>query len=67
MKIQFAGCLKNKKRKIADKLHIQTKDERERTTMIAVIDYDAGNLKSVEKGRSFLRNTSHHQRQKKNF
>ena len=29
MKIQFAGCLKNKKRKIADKLHIQTKDERE--------------------------------------
>ena len=29
MKIQFAGCLKNKKRKMADKLHIQTKDERE--------------------------------------
>lgn len=29
MKIQFAGCLKNKKQKMADKLHIQTKDERE--------------------------------------
>ena len=27
MKIQFAGCLKNKKQKMADKLHIQTKDE----------------------------------------
>ena len=29
MKIQFAGCLKIKKQKMADKLHIQTKDERE--------------------------------------
>ena len=33
MKIQFAGCLKNKKRKMADKLHIQTKDEREEWIM----------------------------------
>ena len=57
MKIQFAGCLKNKKQKMADKLHIQTKRRKRGTTMIAVIDYDAGNLKSVEKALIFLGET----------
>ena len=36
MKFQFAGCLKNKKRKMADKLHIQTKDERDEVPDLSV-------------------------------